>query len=66
MAMFQDAMDSDRVVKVLSSKGKSLECAVYWRSKNGLNFGGKVSLPASLFDESNLRNRYIGFYPVNQ
>lgn len=63
--MFQDTMDNERVVKPLRNQGKSMVCAVYWRGKNGLNYGGETKLPASLFDETPI-NRRIGFVPLNR
>lgn len=64
MAMYQDAMDPQRVVKPLETKSSGrIVCRVYWRTKGGLNYGGKTTLPAALFSE-NPRNRFIGFYPV--
>lgn len=64
MALFQDTMDSSRVAKPLRTEGNNNICAIYWQERDGsLNYGGTAPVPASLFNENNPRNKFIGFVP---
>lgn len=62
MAYFQDSMDLNRILEPINQEGKQLVCKVYWRSSTGaLGYGGIVRLPASLFDQKDPKNAFIGF-----
>lgn len=55
---YQDAMDPTRTLVPVKWNGKTVECKVYWK---GTGYGGKTTLPASLFSED-LRNKRVGFF----
>lgn len=65
MALFQDMMDLDRIVKPLDQeKGRTI-CAIYFRNGHQLNYVGKAPIPSNLLIDPKDRpsNRFIGFVP---
>lgn len=65
MAMFQDTMDPSRVVKPLRQNGRETICAIYWKDRGALRYGGEAPIPTSLLSEDP-RNKFIGFVALNR
>jgi hypothetical protein len=65
MALFQDTMDTDRIVKPLHQQGKRTICAIYMKGGDQLNYVGKAPIPTNLLADVKDRpnNRHIGFVP---
>lgn len=66
--LFQDTMDSNRVVQPRKDKGTAKVCGIYWKTKNGLVYGGEAEVPTALFsfeEEPKFQGRlgHIGFVP---
>lgn len=68
MALFQDTMDNERVVKPLKTEGKRTICAVYLKNSGRLNFVGNAPIPTVLLADAkeNPINHRIGFVPFSQ
>lgn len=68
MALFQDTMDSERVVKPLRQEGKNTICAVYLKGEGRLNFVGNAPIPTVLLNDPKEHpiNHRIGFVPFSQ
>jgi len=52
--MFQDTMDPSRVVQPRSQGGRSTTCGIFWKTKQGLVYGGEAEVPSSLFQRDGL------------
>lgn len=64
--MFQDTMDTTRVIQPIEQNGKSMLCGIYWKTKNGLTYGGKANVPAALIgDPRDHLIQRIGFIPLS-
>ena len=63
---YQDTMDPSRVIKPLRQDGKQTICAIYWKDRGGLRFGGEAPIPSSLIGDDQPLNRRIGFVSVNR
>lgn len=66
--LYQDSMDSTRVVQPRDTNGGCKVCGIFWKTKNGLVYGGEAEIPASLFaSEEDVKFKskaaFIGFTP---
>ncbi len=67
--MFQDAMDPSRMVQPREDKGGNKICGIFWKTKNGLVYGGEAACPINLFaSEADVRGKTkvaaIGYLPA--
>jgi hypothetical protein len=66
--MYQDSMDSTRVVQPRQDVGRVKVCGIFWKEKGGLVYGGEAEIPAHLFsleEDPKFQGRlgHIGFVP---
>lgn len=63
---YQDTMDPSRVIKPLRQEKGQTICAIYWKDRGTLRFGGEAPVPSNLIGDDQALNRRIGFVPINR
>lgn len=68
--LFQDTMDPSRVVQPRQDLGRTKLCGIFWKTKNGLVYGGEAEVPTNLFGgEDDVRRKsqlaHIGYVPFH-